>query len=306
MLCVSPNSAIDVSYRVPRVHLGASHRVFEIERRGGGKTVNVARVLHSLGHDVQLVGLRGGPAGGFLSDDVQRAGITADWIETAAETRTSVAVIDSHGATLFNEAGEPITAEEWAAFVAAADHRCAGSGVLVASGSLPTAAPVDGFAQLVRLAADHGWASVIDTYGPWMAHALSAGPTVAKLNKDEASELLGVPLVSIADAANAARELCAAGARYCVLTLGREGAIISDGQVVRHAWSERGVQGNPTGAGDSMTAGIAAVLERGRSPLTAIEEPMALGAATVASPVAGEFDRAEFQAQLLAIHIEEI
>lgn len=306
ILCVSPNSAVDVSYGVPHVQLGASHRVLDIVRRGGGKTINVARVLHSLGHDVQLVSFRGGHAGHFLSDDVERVGITAEWIEVPGETRTSVAVLDGNSATLFNEAGASISAPEWAAFGAAADRLCPIGGVLVACGSLPAAAPEGGFAQLVRLATAHGSHSVIDTYGPWMTNALSVGPTVAKLNRDEATDLLAIPVLSIGDAADAARRLCAAGAQYCVLTLGAEGAIVSDGERVLRAWSDRTVRGNPTGAGDSMTAGIAAALEQGHSPLDAIRQPLALGAATVASPIAGEFDHAEYHAQLLAIHVEEI
>ena len=306
ILCVSPNSAVDVSYRVPHVQLGASHRVLDIVRRGGGKTVNVARVLHALGHEVQLLSFRGGHAGRFLSDDVEHGGVTATWIDVDAETRTSVAVLDANGATLFNEAGAALSAMEWAAFAAAADRLCPNGGVLVASGSLPAAAPEDGFAQLVRIAAAHGSSSVIDTYGPWMASALQARPTVAKLNRDEAADLLGSPVLTMADAAEAARRLCAAGAQHCVLTLGAEGAIVSDGVRVVRAWSDRTVAGNPTGAGDSMTAGLAAALEAGHAPLEAITEPLALGAATVAAPVAGDFDRTEYEAQLHAIHVEEI
>ncbi len=306
ILCVSPNSAIDVSYRVPQVQLGASHRVLDISRRGGGKPVNVARVLLALGQPVRLLGFRGGHAGHFLSDDVAQAGINATWIDTGAETRTSVAVLDDDRATLFNEAGAALSLDEWQQLIDAATGLCPAGGVLVASGSLPVAAPPDGFAQLVELAHAGGATSMIDTYGPWMANALRARPTVAKLNRDEAADLLGRSVHTLEDAAAVARHLCATGASFCVLTLGAQGAMVSDGDRVLHTWSDRTVAGNPTGAGDSMTAGLAAALHRGQLPLEGITEPLALGAATVAAPMAGQFDQGEYEAQLHAIHLEEM
>ena len=57
-VCVNP--AIDVTYRVPELSVGRSHRVREVHARAGGKGINVARVLHQLGESVTVVALCGG------------------------------------------------------------------------------------------------------------------------------------------------------------------------------------------------------------------------------------------------------
>jgi tagatose 6-phosphate kinase len=67
-VCVNP--AIDVTYRVPELSVGRSHRVREVHARAGGKGINVARVLHQLGGAITPHGDRRRRQGG---DGVQRA-----------------------------------------------------------------------------------------------------------------------------------------------------------------------------------------------------------------------------------------
>jgi sugar/nucleoside kinase (ribokinase family) len=56
---------------------------------------------------------------------------------------------------------------------------------------------------------------------------------------------------------------------------------------------------NPIGAGDVLTAALAAALERGVSLLDAIREGVAAASAAVEHPVAGRFDAARMR-ELLA------
>ena len=63
ILTVTLNMALDVTYHVERFERGHTTRVGEVARRAGGKGVNVARVLHELGHEVVVTGLAGGFTG---------------------------------------------------------------------------------------------------------------------------------------------------------------------------------------------------------------------------------------------------
>jgi fructose-1-phosphate kinase PfkB-like protein len=55
---------------------------------------------------------------------------------------------------------------------------------------------------------------------------------------------------------------------------------------------------NPIGAGDVLTSGLAAALERGASVADAAREGVAAAAASVEAPKAGELDRARMHALL--------
>jgi tagatose 6-phosphate kinase len=57
IVTVTPNLALDVTYELPELRPGHAHRVRAVHSRAGGKGVNVARVLASLGHDVLVLGL---------------------------------------------------------------------------------------------------------------------------------------------------------------------------------------------------------------------------------------------------------
>src|SRR5215469_16877484 len=93
-LTVTLNMALDVTYPVDRLRPGAAHRTGTPGVRAGGKGVNVARVLRALGEDVLVTGFAGGTAGTTLSEDLATAGLTAELVPIAGETRRTVAVLE--------------------------------------------------------------------------------------------------------------------------------------------------------------------------------------------------------------------
>ena len=58
------------------------------------------------------------------------------------------------------------------------------------------------------------------------------------------------------------------------------------------------MRGNATGAGDAVTAALAHGLVLGRPWEDRLRHAAALGAASVAAPVAGEFSQADYAAAL--------
>jgi len=64
------------------------------------------------------------------------------------------------------------------------------------------------------------------------------------------------------------------------------------------------VAGNPTGAGDAVTAGLVHGLVLGRPWPERLRHAAALGTAAVASPVAGEFSLADYARVLAKVTVE--
>ena len=116
-VCLNP--AIDVTYRVPELSVGRSHRVREVHTRAGGKGINVARVLHQLAEPVTIAGLCGGTTGAEIAADLQRSGLRAVLTPISGQSRRTVTVVDAREATVLNEPGPQVSAAEWAAFSAA-------------------------------------------------------------------------------------------------------------------------------------------------------------------------------------------
>ena len=86
---VTLNLALDVTYHVARLSPHATHRVSSVAQRAGGKGVNVARILHALGHEVVIAGLAGGATGEAIREELAAAGLPALLTPIAGETDVS-------------------------------------------------------------------------------------------------------------------------------------------------------------------------------------------------------------------------
>jgi len=64
------------------------------------------------------------------------------------------------------------------------------------------------------------------------------------------------------------------------------------------------VRGNPTGAGDAVAAGLVHGLVLGRPWEERLRHAVALGTASVAAPVAGEFSHADYAAVLAGVRVK--
>ncbi|MFE9387018.1 1-phosphofructokinase family hexose kinase [Streptomyces sp. NPDC007025] len=322
ILTVTLNAALDLTYRVPHLVPHASHRVREVTERPGGKGLNVARVLGALGFRTTVTGFVGGETGRTLrtllaadgdhgsggigggsgvGESGGSAAVTDALVEVAGATRRTVGVVDEStgDTTQLNEPGPHVSPEEWEGFLAAY-RRLLEQGVeaVALCGSLPPGVPVGAYATLVREARTAGIPVLLDTSGEPLRRGLAARPDLVKPNADELAGITGT-----AEPLRAARAAQRRGARAVAASLGADGMLLvtQDG-----AWSaavpERLV-GNPTGAGDSAVAGLLSGLAEDLPWPERLARAVALSAATVRAPVAGEFDEQTYARMLPSVRV---
>jgi tagatose 6-phosphate kinase len=287
IVVVTPNPAIDVTYAVESQSIGETHRVQQIEKRPGGKGVNVARVLALLGHDPGALLPLGGAAGEWMSAAIAGLGLQLIAFPIAGETRTTVAVVDdAHHPTLFSEAGPSISAAEVDALRERIRGACVGAGMLVISGSLPPGLGADEVGAWVAVAHSEGALALVDAGGPALLAAARAGADILKPNESELLDATGA-----ADAAGGIAALVELGAHTVIVSRGAHGLLAVDGSGGRFEVAAiPRVDGNPTGAGDAATAGVASAVLEGLPMPDLLRRAAALGAAAVLRPVAGEID----------------
>ncbi|WP_197275107.1 1-phosphofructokinase family hexose kinase [Luteipulveratus halotolerans] len=176
ILTLTPNPALDVTYAVDHLDVGASHRVRSVVERAGGKGVNVASVLRQTGHAAGVYGPVGGAVGDQLCGDLRTRGVAEAMTHVNSPTRRTVTVIaeNAGSATVLNEPGS-LSVDEWRRVLTDLESALTRSAeVLVASGSLPAGVPEAAYADVVRLAHEHGVPTIIDTGGPALLTALDA------------------------------------------------------------------------------------------------------------------------------------
>lgn len=287
IVALTPNPALDLTYHLDRLEVGAAQRVPPAQLRAGGKGINVARVLHAQGHPTHVVAPVGGVTGASVRADLDDAGLTHSLLHLDVPTRSTVAIVTPEHTTNLNEAGAPLGATGWDRLLeltaAALDAAPAGSRVLVCSGSLPVDAPDDVMARVAAVARGAGARCVVDTSGPHLLAAADAGADVLKPNHHELLAVLPAP-----DARTAARSLAARSGGVVFASLGADGLlrVTADGAAL-HARLGRTLVGNTTGAGDAAVAAIAVGLAAGEDPETTLRRATAWSAAAVLHPLAG-------------------
>lgn len=291
ILAVCLNPALDVTYTVGALRPGASHRVRWVRRRAGGKGINVAAVLHQQGVDALVTGPVGDSIGAELAAGLDRAGVAHRLTPIAAATRQTVTVVDGAGeATVLNEPGPALTADEWSTFRDVFADLAEQAELVTLSGSVPDGIPSDAYGQLVSIAHESGTPVILDCDGEQLVAALHARPDIVKINEHEASGTTGYGTDSVDDVFAAAEELHALGAAEVVITRGSGGvaARTDDGRFVANAATV--LSGNPTGAGDAFTAGLAAAIVAGLDWPSRLRRAAAWAAAAIPMPTAGELD----------------
>ena len=288
ILCLTANPALDITYVVPRLRHGTTHRVTRVAR-AGGKGVNVARVLRQLELPAIALGGVGGPCAAEFRADLDRTGVSHDLVAVAPATRSTTAVVDESTGevTMLTETGPQYSPVDWAGVVAAVSRRITSAEVLVVSGRFPVGVGPHACAELVQLGHGHGVPVVVDTSsGPHLLAAAKAGADLVKPNLEELRAATGFDTVTAG-----AEHLRRLGAPAVVVSSGAEGVEVHDRSGRTRARLRTPVRGNPTGAGDSLVAVLAAALAAGRVCWTdVLPRAVSIAGAAVAQPLAGTTD----------------
>src|SRR3954465_15837546 len=139
IVTVTLNAAIDRTLTVPNFQRGQRHRASAGVTLAGGKGINVARALKSLGVPVVATGLLGGATGSRIIEELTNDAILNDFVHIDGESRTSTAVVDPTGGTYteINEWGPAVLEEELGVLIDKLHYLTQGAELVVFAGSLP-------------------------------------------------------------------------------------------------------------------------------------------------------------------------
>jgi tagatose 6-phosphate kinase len=307
-ITVTPNPAWDVTYEVPVLVPGEVHRVTRVHRRLGGKGVNVARVLAALGH--AAVAVLPGPSGLTAEE-----GLDVDVVPGLATVRQTLVVQGADGIT--TSLWEPGTEPDPGTERALTDRVCALLGSdgsrqpapaagIVISGSLPPGLDSRFHARLATAALEAGVPTVVDTSGEALARAASVPGVVLAPNAAELAQLTGTVCTGQAAAIAAARSLLSGGPLAVVVTLGKSGLAAVTRNGTWHGQLPEPLAGNPTGAGDAAAAALIAGLAGMAGWPETVRDAVALSAAAVLSPVAGDVSPADYARLRTQAEVKEV
>ena len=311
IITVTLNAAIDKSLSVPSFRLGRRHRTVEQRTMPGGKGVNVARSLKTLGRPVIATGFAGGATGTRIVEALTEESILNDFVRIREESRTNTSVHDPTTGTQteINERGPEVTAKEAELFRDKLLYLASGADIVVFAGSLPRGLEPSIYADLIRELRRMNVTTVVDAEGEPMRQAIRAEPHVVSPNVLEAEELVGHEFHEEADRVVAVSELCDLGAGESIVTLpdGCVANVLVDGRRERHrVWIEPREAVAGVGAGDAFLAGYVSARYAGSTPTECLRFGVACGAESTQRLGAGLIDPKGVERLLPEVDVERI
>jgi 1-phosphofructokinase/tagatose 6-phosphate kinase len=311
IITVTLNAAIDKSLSVPSFRLGRRHRTVERRALAGGKGVNVARMLKTLGAPVIATGFQGGPTGTQIVAQLAEESILHDFVRIREESRTNTSVLDptTGEQTEINEQGPRVDADEIETFREKLLYLARGAAIVVFAGSLPRGVDADFYAQLVREMHKLEVMTIVDTDGDALRHAVRAEPDAVSPNVVESEELVGHEFNDDEDRAGAVREIVSLGARQAFMTTpdGCFAQVLVDGAPRVYRVTVPPQHSVATvGSGDAFLAGYVAARYRGWSPPECLRFGVACGAESTGRLGAGLIDVREVDRVLADVAASEL
>lgn len=282
IVTLTPNPVLDRTLAVPRIEFDDVLRATSTRLDWGGKGFNVSRALKALGTDSVAMALAGGGTGQMLEHGLNALDIATDFVQVDGETRTNVVIVDQATGRHIkvNEAGPSISTGEHDELLQRVRRRAQPGDIWVLAGSLPPGLAAGFYAEVIELLQARGARAFLDTSGEPLRLGCAALPSLIKPNAAEAEAITGQRISLVEDARDAAVHFLRRGIEMVALSMGADGLVLASGGQTYWARPPAVQVSNPTGAGDSLLAGVVWALQQGLPPADVARWGVATGTAS--------------------------
>ncbi len=287
ILTLTVNPAIDRIVTVDRLVFEDRAYIEQTTEAAGGRGINAARVLMSLGANATAITMSGPRAGGRRFEEaLAQDSFGKEVVKIRQPIRNNLTISDRKGLSVkLNERGPKISQADQNKLVSAVEKLLPDSAWLMLCGSLPPGVEPHFYSKLIRLAEKHHVKSFLDTDGDALLHGLEGHPDLVKPNQSEAERLLNNPLITRSQFIHAVKSIRSMGAKAVALSLGSRGMVaVSEAGDVLEAIPPSIEAVCPIGAGDAAAAAIVWSLARGDGFSDAMRWGVAAGTASSELP----------------------
>ena len=307
ILTLGTTPAVQRSMLFDRLVIDGVNRTGDVQQYASGKSINAARVLRTLGHDVTCTGFVGGDGGEFLLTDLDDAQIQHNFVRVDQPTRLCITLVDRSNktATELIEESHELPPHDFEQLLLQFKELLPTATAVMLCGSLPPKAPQNFYADCVNAAISAGKPVLLDAAGEPLQQALAARPTIVKPNRHELSRTINAPVETDAELKSAISNLLKLGPQWVVVTNGAKETVVSDGKSFWKIFSPKIAVVSPIGSGDSFAAGLIAGMTRGQTVPEACRLAAACGGANAMTPLAGHLNQSDVDALMANITIAE-
>lgn len=303
-VCMNPS--FDKTASVARIEPGSVNRLHDVRVDIGGKGLNVAVALRRLGVEAQCVGCLGEMDAASFLHLVEREDVPFTPLTVPGEVRTNLKLYDesSKVITEFNEPGVTLDGKQLARFLELLRDACVSSDYIVLSGRLPEGCGDDTYRRCMQ--AVTGKRCVLDSAGASLLHGIKERPFLIKPNLPEIEAVMKKELRTLRSIRDAALFMIEYGAQNVIVSMGKYGALFTNGKKTLFSPALQVKASSTVGAGDAMIGGVLLGLDRGLPLEEAFRFGVAAGAASVMTEGTQLLRKLDFEALVPKVTVQEV
>lgn len=303
-VCLSP--CIDVNIEVDSLSVGMNHKIISKRIFFTGKAINVAIGVARLGADSFATGFMYEGNGSQFERELHREGVPYKFIWNKGRVRENYKFIDHKSMlTEVDDISPEVGEESQSKLLLLIKELAEKSEAVVVSGGLTRGMTPDYYGKIFKNV-PVGVKKIVDTEGERLKFALNEGIDLAKPNLEELERTLETKFKSKAELLSGCYKIIDKGARCVLLSLGKKGAIITDGHKNYFSKSVNVAMNSTLGAGDGMVAAATNMLVQGGSLKDVLCAGVAAGTAAVTSPDSISFNKNKYEEILSTLTVKEI
>lgn len=282
ILSICPNPSIDCTIELDSLNVGMLNRIDSKVETYSGKALNVAMGIARLGEKSFATGFMFENHGRMFEHVLDEEGVAHKFVYNKGNARTNYKIIDKRSMlTEINDRGETVSEEKQTELINLVKELSKDCEIAVMSGSLPKGVKSEFYGEVLSVIPSHVKV-IVDTEKNNMLSAIGSREIfMAKPNLRELENFAGTPVSSIKEMIKACEKYIDKGVQNVLLSLGADGAILTDGTDSYFCKSASVAVNSTVGAGDCMVAATCVGLTKGVPMHELLKMSVAAGTAAV-------------------------
>ena len=308
ILSICPNPSIDCTIELDNLNVGMLNRIRSKTETYSGKALNVAIGVARLGEKSIATGFMAKDHAKMFEQVLEKEGVGYDFIYNEGSARVNYKIIDKRSMlTEINDKGALVDRERQLELINKVRELSPESSIAVMSGSLPDGVESTFYKETISVIPNRV-KIVVDAEKENTLSALSTGREIfmVKPNVIEFENFTETKVGKLSDMVVSSRKYLDMGVKYVLISLGADGAVLTDGNEGYYCKSTSVAVNSTVGAGDSMVAAACVFFEKGVSVKEVLRCSVAAGTAAITTSGTNLFYKEKFDEIYTKVQAEKI
>ena len=297
---------MDCTIELDNLNVGMLNRISNKVETYSGKALNVAMGVARLKEKSFATGFMFENNGKMFEQTLEREGVAHKFVWNKGSVRVNYKIIDKRSMlTEINDKGDEVSEEKQRELIDLVKVLAKDCDIAVMSGSLPKCVNAEFYGEVLKNV-PASVKKVVDTEKANLEFAVKENLYMVKPNLRELENIAGDTLSTKYDILKASYALLNKGVKMVMVSLGSEGAILTDGIKSFYCKSANVAVNSTVGAGDSMLASACVQIEKGADMEELLRCSVAAGTAAITTSGTHLFYKDKYEEIYNKIYVEPI